>query len=441
VTDAELIALASRRLRELLPEESSCLVAVSGGPDSMALFDLLSTGRQIHGCAMTVGHVDHGINPDSADVADRVVAAATDRGLGCRIARLELGAGVSETRARVARRAALEQLADEEHISFIVLAHHADDQAETILLRLLRGSGPAGLAGMRGRTGRWIRPLLSVRRHQLASYLAGRRIKAWTDPANSDPRHLRSWLRTTVTPPIVERLPDAVDRINRTASLAARARRAWDELPQSLPALDLRAVDGGISVAAPVVAGYRSALRHAILAALGRRIGVLLGDRRLAAVDRLLTSRSDGVVSLAGGVSAELAFGRLAFYRHGAPEFDPEDLAPGAATVAGRARFVVTSGAAATATRDGWSASLVPDVYQVRPWRPGDRIRPLGGSGSRAVSVVMREARVPRSQRKVWPLVVRRDDATVVWVPGICRSDAGVPAEGADAWRVECAFT
>jgi tRNA(Ile)-lysidine synthase len=407
----------------------------------MALLDLLSIGGEQHGCAMSVGHVDHGIDPASADVAERVAAAAATRGIGCRIARLELGAGVSETRARVARRAALEALADAEQISFIVLAHHADDQAETILLRLLRGSGPAGLAGMRGRTGRWIRPLLSVPRSELASYVARRGIEGWTDPANSDPRHLRSWLRTTVIPPVVERLPDTVDRINRTARLAARARRAWDDLPESLPALDLRPVDGGISVAAPVVADYRSPLRHAILAALGRRVGVLLGDRRLAAVDRLLRRSADGAVSLAAGVSAELAFGRLAFYRHGAPEFDPEDLAPGAATVAGRARFVVTTGEAAIATRDGWSATLVPDAYQVRPWRPGDRIRPLGGSGSRAVSVVMREARVPRSQRKVWPLVVRRDDATVVWVPGICRSDAGVPAEGADAWRVECAFT
>jgi tRNA(Ile)-lysidine synthase len=438
---AALVAQVAQRLRELVDEGPTCLVAVSGGPDSMALLDLLVAGRELHGRAVIAGHVDHGLDPASGDVAAGVVAAARERGVPSRLVRLELEPGTSETRSRVARRAALERLADDSGACCIVLAHHADDQAETILLRLLRGSGPAGLSGMMPRTGRWVRPLLDIRRADLTRYLAHRGIEGWNDPANADPRHLRSWLRTAVIPGLVARLPDTIDRINRSGAQAALARQAWDEVPRHLPELDLRIVESGISVAASVVANYRSSLRHAILAAIGRELGVLLGARRLAAVDRLLQSHSGGSMSLAVDVRAELAFGRLALYRLGVEDFGPVDLVPGEVAIAGQARFTVLATGADAPTREGWIASLVPGRYRVRPWRAGDRIRPLGGHGSRAVSVVMREARVPRSQRKIWPLVVRGDDATVVWVPGICRSDVAVPAEGADAWRVECAVT
>ncbi|MBK7595991.1 MAG: tRNA lysidine(34) synthetase TilS [Gemmatimonadetes bacterium] len=144
---------------------------------------------------LVVGHVDHGIAKESAKVAESVGWAASARGLRCFTTTLHLDAGTTETKARLARRTALRALATDGGATVIVLAHHADDQAETVLLRLLRGSGPAGLAGMAPRNGPWVRPLLDLPRERLAAHVVAEGIVVWQDPANRDIRHLRSWLR------------------------------------------------------------------------------------------------------------------------------------------------------------------------------------------------------------------------------------------------------
>lgn len=439
--EAGLVGHVSRQLAVLVPPQATCLVAVSGGPDSVALLDLLHLGAGIHRCRLAVGHVDHGISAESARVAERVAAEARKRDLAFHVCNLALGAGASETRAREARQSALHDLALQAGASVIVLAHHADDQAETVLLRLLRGSGPAGLAGMASRQGVWVRPLLGARRDELIRHLASRQLGAWTDPANSDTRHLRSWLRSEVVPTIVGRLPDVVERLNRSGALAADARQAWAEVLENIPGLEIEFSARGISVAAPVLQGYRSPLRHAVLAAIGRRIGVLLGERRLVALDSLLGRQSGGTVTLDAVFRAELAFGRLTLYRLAVPEPQAAALEPGVQVRIGEADLVVGETRAGEVVRSSWTTSLIPGKYAARPWHSGDRIRPLGGTGSRPVAVLFREARVGPAKRLMWPVVVTEDDATIVWVPGICRSDVAIPAEGDEAWRVECAFS
>jgi len=442
MTDVPLAQRVAERLMTLVAPGSSCLLAVSGGPDSTALLDLLQLTAATHRCTLQVGHIDHGIAPDSAAVAASVRSAAESRALPFHMRELHLGAGTTETRARAARRTALRSIAGVAGADVIVLAHHADDQAETVLLRVLRGTGPAGLAAMAPRRGCWVRPLLGVRRAELVAHLAGRGIASWDDPANRDPQHLRSWLRSEILPALRERLPDVVDRLDATARQAASARAAWSQVADCIPALELERTERGISVAAPVVKGYRSALRHAVLAALGRDLGVLLGARRLAAVDRLLSGRSaSGSVSLSGVATAELAFGRLTLSRSGDVSAAAVGLVPGAVARCGSTELRVTRCIGGAIRREGWHTEMVPGSYRLRLWRAGDRIRPLGGTGSRAISVLLREARVPPARRKNWPVVVGSDDATIAWVPGICRSDAAVPADGTEAWCVECAFT
>ena len=442
--DPELAPLerqVAAELARLARPGAVCIVAVSGGPDSLALLDLLHRGSTEHQHELIVAHVNHGIHPDSDAVAALVAKAAGDRGLVFHGARLELGAGASETAARRARRSALRAIAAATDSGGIVLAHHADDQAETVLLRLLRGSGPAGLAGMAARRGPWLRPLLRVRRSELAEHIASRGIPTWTDPANADPRHLRSWLRTAVFPVLAERTPDLVEQLTRAAAHAALARAGWGQVLQELPDLRAERTNRGISVAGPVLQGYRSPLRYAILAALGREIGVVLGARRLGALDRVLANPSGaGAVTLAKRFRAELAFGRLTLYQIEDGSSEAVLLVPGQAATLGDSRFEIRVELARPAGRSGWSTGLSPGAYTVRRWRPGDRIRPLGGEGSRAVAVLLREARIPPARRAAWPVVVNADDATIVWVPGICRAGAGVPAEGTEAWRVECAI-
>jgi tRNA(Ile)-lysidine synthase len=432
-----LVEVVADRLAALTASGNRCLVAVSGGPDSLALLDLLHAGASRHGRTLIVGHVDHGISAESGEVATVVQWVAKGRGLEFITQELRLGAATSETRARTARRRALQRMAGKVGADVIVLGHHADDQMETVLLRLLRGSGPAGLAGMAERSGVWVRPLLGIHRAALADHLAERGIPAWQDPANADPRHLRSWLRAEVMPVLARRLPDLPERLLGAARQAGEARDAWDALLDAAPELALEAADGGFSVAAPPLRGYRSGLRRAVVAALGRRIGVPLGARRVAAVERLLGGR-DGTIRLAQQLEAEVAFDRLTLRRPLGPPPPPAPIPAEGGISFGGFRIEAAVGASTAAERGGWTASLVPGSYRIRAWQSGDRIRPLGGVGHRPVSVLFREAHVAPGRRTHWPVVVA-DDATIVWVPGICRSDARIPTEGTEALCVHVA--
>ncbi len=291
------------------------------------------------------------------------------------------------------------------------------------------------------RRGRWVRPLLSVSRDELRAHLLAAGIEAWDDPANRDPRHLRSWVRNEVLPGIARRLPDVRDRLADAGRQAASQRAAWNGVPELIPALQFRNERRGISVAVAPLRGYRSAVRRAILATLGRRFGVPLGRRRLAVLDDLLRDQPEsGRRRLSGRLEAELHAGRLTLYPVSDGPSGSVVVAAGHGGAVGDACFRTRTAPAAAPVRRSWQTAIVPGRYLARPWRPGDRIRPLNGRGSRAVAVLLREARVAPHQRTGWPVVVDADDATIVWVPGICRSDARLPQLGSEAWHVECAF-
>lgn len=289
-----LVAACATRLRRLSPGDRSVLVGVSGGGDSVALLDLLWRGREQHQRPLEVVHVDHGIHPESRRVSDAVEHLAEGYGLVCHVRRLGLGADCSETIARRERRAAMREVQSRTGAARVALAHHADDQVETVLLRVLRGSGPAGLAGMAPRRGPWIRPLLAVPRDELRAHLERHRLSAWQDPANRDTRHLRSWLRIAVLPLLEERLPDLRARLLDLAGQAGRDRRAWNAVPALPERLELEGSEGQLSVAAAPLRGYRSEVQHAVLAALGRRLGVPLGRRRLDRLSGLVASGRSG---------------------------------------------------------------------------------------------------------------------------------------------------
>jgi tRNA(Ile)-lysidine synthase len=439
--DDPLVAAVAEIVESLTPPGATILVAVSGGPDSIALLELLHRGRARHGRTLVVAHVDHGIATASAEVATTVEALATRRGLRWHGVTLALGQGASETRARRARRAALEQIARDVGAEAIATAHHADDQAETILLRVLRGSGPVGLAGMAPRAGRWLRPVLHVRREVLHAWLREAGLVGWSDPANRDPRHLRSWLRHQVLPLVAERLPDVVARLTGVGQQAAASRTAWDELPALLPALDLQGSSEALSVAAPPLRGYRSEVRLGLLAALGRRMGVLLGQRRLGVLEGLLRQGGSGTtVRVDRRLEVELSGERLYLRRPGREAPTPVVLPLGGEVSFGTRRFSARPETAGEPTRTGPVAWLPTMPLEVRAWQSGDRIRPLGGTGSRRVAALLREAGVPRGDRAQWPVVIGRlnGEAIILWVPGICRADAALPGAGTEAVRVEC---
>jgi len=157
-----------------------------------------------------------------------------------------------------------------------------------------------------------VRPLLPFRRQELAAYLEERGLRAWLDPANSDSRHLRSWVRSEVLPLLEGRLPDVDANLLRVSVQAARDRAAWDAVLDVLPGLDLRLEPEAISVAASALAGYDSVLGQAVVLAAARRIGCRLGPSRVGRIFALLESGVSGArVPLGARWTAELTFGRL----------------------------------------------------------------------------------------------------------------------------------
>ena len=389
------------------------MVAVSGGPDSVALLDLLHTLAPDLGLSLVVAHADHGIQADSGTVGQAVAALARRYGLPFELGELRLGSEAGETAARRARYAWLAEVQRHRAARYLVTAHHSDDQVETIVLRLLRGSGPAGLAGMPARArGGLVRPLLPFTRRDLVDYVAVRGLPVHDDPANRDPRHLRSWIRTALLPLVSERLgAGALEDVARAGRAAALERRAWDRVLGHLPDLDLRVHEDGFDVARGVVGGYDNALGVAVLRAAARRAGLVLGPRRARQLARLARRPSGRRQPLGGGWAAEVAFDRLRVRVSHA----------GAREV----REVVE--VVANEERGG--------AWEVRPLRPGDTLVPLGGVGHRPVRRLLMDARVPRSDRAQYPIVARGE--TILWVPGVCRSAADLPRPGTPAVRVD----
>ncbi|HET9496911.1 MAG TPA: tRNA lysidine(34) synthetase TilS, partial [Candidatus Limnocylindria bacterium] len=204
------------------------VLAVSGGPDSMALLHGAAALSRSRGWQLVVAHLDHGLRPDSAADATFVTEAADALGLTWRLRRTDVAAeagargfGIEEA-GRAARYAFLDAVAaDLGSETLVATAHTADDQAETVLFNLARGTGQRGLRGMRTRRGRVVRPLLHARRADLRAALDGAGLPYRLDPTNDDLRRTRARIRGEVLPALEALNPAAVEALVRFASLAA----------------------------------------------------------------------------------------------------------------------------------------------------------------------------------------------------------------------------
>jgi tRNA(Ile)-lysidine synthase len=245
VTDVALVEAAASLLPRCSfpPPGTEVVCAVSGGADSLALLALAAAA----GCSPTAVHVDHGLRPGSDREFDLVQAAASAVGVPARSVRVELTDGPNlEARARTARYAALP--------GGVLTGHTADDQAETVLVNLLRGSGIDGLAGMRASTQR---PLLGLRRHETGELCRTLGFAVVDDPSNLDPRFVRNRVRHEVLPLLQDVSGrDLVPVLIRQAALLADEADLLDELAAALDPTDARAL-----TAAPVPLARRSVRR------------------------------------------------------------------------------------------------------------------------------------------------------------------------------------
>lgn len=453
------------RRRGMLTGGEVVVVAVSGGPDSTALLHVLSSLREDLGLSLHVAHFNHRLRPDAA--ADAAFVAEMSRTLG-----LPYHEGAEETRAYAAREhLSLEDAARRLRYGFLLevarstaaqaaaTGHTRDDQAETVLMRLLGGGGLRGLAGIPPirmlEAARVIRPLIDATREEVVTYLRDRGLAFRVDVTNQDLGIARNRIRMVVLPAVEGYNPDVRGRLARLADVLRDDAEALDLLAAPRIAEALTETPEGVCVSLERFARLPAALqRRAVSEAVRRARGNLNdvalvhieGARRLA-----LDGRAGAVLELPGGVRIRRLAGALdvaveegrtedapAVYRFEvpgsivAPEFGVqlvvsavEPLGPEGTPRASRseAEEIMSEEITVDGTRAG-------SVLIVRGPRPGDRFAPLGmGGRTKKLSDYLSEAKVPRHRRRFVP-VLTTAEGEILWVVGMRAAEAARPESG-----------
>jgi tRNA(Ile)-lysidine synthase len=401
----------------------SLIAAFSGGPDSTAL--LLGLVRL--GLPVTAAHLDHAMDPGSAERARAAARLAERLGVPFVTERREVPryrrAGDSpEAAGRRMRYEFLEEVRVRTGARWIATAHHLDDQAETVLLRLMFGSGLEGLGGIRPVHGAVVRPLLALPRRELLASLGD--LEPVQDPTNQDLRIPRSRVRHLLLPRL-----DSDDLLARVAS---KARAASSRLERKVSALlDVQKKEDGIAVERAALERLPAEIRPFALAWLHRRAGAPWPAGSPARTELLRQLGGSRAACDCGGGWRWETSGELLVLSRRAPEEEPvadfsytlgipgEVEIPEIAVRVGLSRRPVEPWMLSGSPR--CAALALPlaegDRVTVRNRRPGDRIHPLGAGGSRKLKELLIDRRVPRRERNRLPLICVGE--RIAWVPGV----------------------
>ncbi|KQW08212.1 tRNA(Ile)-lysidine synthetase [Leifsonia sp. Root4] len=311
---------AVRGVLETLDEAASPLVLVglSGGADSLAMAAATAFEAPRAGARAGAVIVDHGLQAGSDAVAER--AAEQARGLGLDpvlVMRVDVdgGAGGPEAAARAARYDAFERALGETGAVGILLAHTLDDQAETVLLGLARGSGPTSMHGMAPRSGRYLRPLLGIRRGDTVQFCADSGIEPWHDPHNADPAYARVRVRQSVLPVLETELgPGVAEALARTAEQLREDSAALDEMVLEFIEEICEPAEAGIAVSVAALAANPAALRQRVIRfVVQSEFGVSLDRAHTLSVARLVTDWHGQKALNLPGIRVERNAGLLVF--------------------------------------------------------------------------------------------------------------------------------
>jgi tRNA(Ile)-lysidine synthase len=430
--------------------DAHVLVAVSGGCDSVSLLHLLHLLRfaaEDAGLRVSAAHFDHAMRPDSARDADWV------RGL-CRAWGISLTEGRAETmlhteaQARDARYAFLRRAQAELGATFLATAHHADDQAETVLFRVLRGTGISGLAGIPQRSGDGlVRPLLSFRRAEIQRYAGENGIRWRTDATNARRGPARNRIRLDLLPYVERHLaPGARRSLTRLAELAREDEAAWEALLRPLLAETARDYDGALVLVRERLTAYDSTVVARLVRMLLRRLGAVPSRTGTRLALQFITHAPSGrTLELPGGVRITTEYATVRMERVAA-RTSPIHIPPDEPLVIpadgdGHGRFVL-GGRAGTARwtwgpvdadggEDARTLRIAAEAARfplaLRGRMPGDHIRTH--AGTRPLKKVLNEARIPPRARSALPVLADAAGA-VLWVPGVARAEGLAPRPG-----------
>jgi tRNA(Ile)-lysidine synthase len=410
----------------LITPRSSGVVLVSGGPDSACA---AAAAVAVCGPESVAGvHLNYGLRPDSGDDERTARALCAQLRIDLHVERPELGRGNVQARARDARYATAERLRRKLGWDWIATGHTRSDVAETVLYRLAVSPGSRALLGLAPRSGAVVRPLHSIAGEEVRAVAVEAGLPFVDDPSNRSPQYARNRIRHEILPRLAEIGPEAERNIAAThAELIEEA-----ELLAGLVA-DALTVAGAGSAATTIAAAElermpaglrRLALRELAERAAGRRVALNRGHA--ARIVAVAGRPEGGEVEIGGGFSAHCEAGTVRF----GPAVAPAAPASVRMSVPGRARFgewvlqaelrdgSVEPAGPGLATLD--AAALGAEV-EIRAWRSGDRIRPLGLGGSKTLQDLFTDQGVPRSVRSRIPVVTA--GGRVAWVAGVAVSE------------------
>jgi tRNA(Ile)-lysidine synthase len=436
---------------DLLCKGMKVLVGVSGGPDSIALLHSLHRLSASWQWQVTAVHVNHQLRGEESEEDERFVrTVCAEWGITCETVRVDVGKAVAgqggnlQAVARELRYEAFLKVARKQGADALALAHHADDQVETVLMRLIRGTGVSGLGGMEKKRewkGLWlVRPLLSFTREEILQYLMENGLRARFDSSNASPKYTRNRLRMEVIPLLKSFNPRFGEAVLQLADLVREEEHVWEQLvEEAMEGVAARRTDGGWTIEV-----YR--FLHLPVALQRRMVKLILSYLANPAVPvathdsvdrvRKLAASSDPSASLdlPGGIRAEREYSRLnllkvtesCFAERSTDIVIPLKI-PGITVLSG---FLGSLEAVESETplpyRPGkhvavFDGDLVERPLVVRSRRPGDRMGCFGMNGSKKLKDLFMEAKIPRKLRDRFPVVVAGD--RILWVPGVRRSD------------------
>ena len=449
------------------------LIGLSGGPDSVALTHVLHTLREQSAIDMTleVAHIHHGLR-DAADTDEGFCRELAERiGVPFFSERVDVASLARrskrsvEEQGRISRYELLSELAARRQCDRIALGHTRDDQAETVLMRLARGSGSRGLASMYPVVGPRIRPLMEIRRREILDYLDARGLAYRHDASNLDRRHTRNRVRLDVIPMLSRELnPRVVETLARSAEilrdeedfLEAEARRAF----ASLAGYD----DGDVQLSVATILELHPALRRRVVRLAVERVKGdrrNIGHRHVDEVLALLGPGKSGRETHLPGVVVARSFGEISLRcrsgrepretgRNGYNRFEYRLAVPGRVPVREckgllAAHFVESTRAGHQPLAAAGNAVVVgvddgPLELTLRSPRRSDRFRPLGAPGSKPLARYLMERKVAKEDRRHVPLVARariRQDDEILWVVGHAISETARLAAGQKRLHLE----
>jgi tRNA(Ile)-lysidine synthase len=396
--DLHPLILALRH-SEVITRGDRILVAVSGGPDSTALLTALTE----EGHASVAAHYDHALQPGSEASAQHVRGLCERMGIELLAERREktMPRGSVQAGARALRYEFFERARMQARADVVAIAHTADDVVEGVVLHLLRGCGLAGMRGMPARRGVFARPLLNVWRSEVANYLAQRGIDALQDPANSNSAYARVHVRRDILPALERDRPGIMRRFHSAAARAAA-------LHDSVAGTAERVLDGGATTRSTVAAApepIAAELMRQLYARAGGAQPALSRSHLQAMLGLAQPGRGGRGVDLPGGLRLRIVGETMQIV---ARERDQ------------RAAPLLEVSACAGCSEVS-AAHLKPGLDLHIGYRtPGLTMKPAGGRGTRKLQDIFVDARVPREDRDVWPLVLAGD--ALVFVPGVAVS-------------------